>query len=215
MAPRPAHAWTAASAEERLSGWRNRRGHEQTCVGARVRPRACRSHRFRAVADVTEAAALNAGLIEPADAALRRALLDEQPALAQANSVGTAQRPLRKPAPPQGFSYTIDVSAAYREGNLGDNAKHPGGMDAGFGYAFSRTNRLAHVSVPLSLRGYTGPGTTLLGASLGNANTGPVGVTAKDRRFTAVDQNPIAIGGRLPIVISPTPVVSKLRRIAK
>jgi hypothetical protein len=168
-------------------------------------------------ADTSEAAALNAGLLDSTNAALQRAMQDEHPTLAQANPVGTPQQPLRKPSLPQGFTYNVDVSAAFPEGDVGYNAGDPGGMDAGIGYAFSRTNRLqlgyyeiqqvpvgfSNVNVPLYLQGYTGPGTTFPGTGLGRTNTGLVDVTTKDKIFTAVDQNLFMVGP-LPIVISPT-----------
>ena len=177
-----------------------------------------------ASADVSEASALRAGLVEPANASLRRALGDlkssaDAPSdVAQANPVGTPQAPIRRPSLPQGFTYNVDFSMAFPVGDVGFNAGDPGGMDAGFGYAFSRTNRLqvgyyevqqvpvgfSNVSVPLYLQGYTGPGTTLPGASLGRASTGLVDVTTKDKIFEALDQNLFVIGGKIPIVISPT-----------
>jgi hypothetical protein len=175
-------------------------------------------------ADVSEASALSAGLLEPANASLQRALNDLKAApessrdVAQANPVGTPQAPIRRPSLPQGFTYNVDVNMGFPVGDVGFNAGDPGGMDAGFGYAFSRTNRVqvgyyevqqvpvgfSNANVPLYLQGYTGPGTTLPGASLGRVNTGLVDVTTKDKIFQVGDQNLFVIGGKVPIVITPT-----------
>jgi hypothetical protein len=174
-------------------------------------------------ADVSEASALQAGLLAPANASLQRALQDikkneADKAVAQANPVGTPERPLRKPSLPQGFTYNVDVSFAYPLSNVGFNAGDPGGMDAGFGYAFSHTQRLtagyyeiqqvpvgfSNANVPLYLQGFTGPGTNLPGASLGTVNTGVVDVTTKDKIFQVGLQNLFVLGGKLPIVITPT-----------
>jgi len=137
-------------------------------------------------ADVSEARALQAGLLAPSNASLQRALHDikagDDKAVAQANPVGTPEKPLRRASLPQGFTYNVDFSFAYPLSNVGFNAGDPGGMDAGFGYAFSRTQRLqvgyyeiqqvpvgfSNVNVPFYLQGYTGPGTNLPGASLPN-----------------------------------------------
>ncbi len=188
---------------------------------------ACTAFVFAAVpafADTSEAGALNAGLLEPANASLARALRDlraapsPQPDVAQVNPPGTPQAPLRRPSLPQGFTYNVDASFAYPLDNVGFNAGDPGGMDAGFGYAFSRTQRLAvnyyeiqqvptgfsNVNVPFYLQGYTGPGTTLPGASLGTVNTGVVDVTTKDKIGQIGLQNLFVIGNKVPIVITPT-----------
>ena len=110
------------------------------CASAAFAPLAAR-------ADVSEASALQAGLLAPVNASLQRALQDikkneADKAVAQANPVGTPERPLRKPSLPQGFTYNVDVSFAYPVNNPGFNAGDPGGMDAGFGYAFSHTQRV-------------------------------------------------------------------------
>ncbi len=178
-----------------------------------------------ASADVSEAGAISAGLLEPANASLQRALNDLKsspgPAprdVAQSNPIGTPQAPIRRPSLPQGFTYNVDFSMGFPVGDLGFNAGDPGGMDAGFGLSFSRTNRLqvgyyeiqqvplgfSNANVPLYLQGYTGPGTTLPGASLGRTNTGVVDVTTKDKIFEVSDQNLFVLGGKLPIVISPS-----------
>jgi hypothetical protein len=174
-------------------------------------------------ADGSQASAIQAGLLQPANASLQRALqqMDAAPGsgqVAQANPVGTQQAPIRKPSLPQGFTYNVDFSFAYPLGNVGFTAHDPGGMDAGFGYAFSRTNRVqagyyeiqqvpvgfSNRVVPFYLQGYTGPGTNLPGASLGNQNTGVVDVTTKDKIFQIGDQNLFLLGGKIPIVITPT-----------
>ncbi len=175
-------------------------------------------------ADVAQAGALSAGLAEPSNASLKRVLEElKNPAgdpktVAQANPVGTPMKPLTRPGLPQGFTYNVDLSFAYPINNVGFSAKDPGGFDAGFGYAFSRTNRLtvgyyqvqqvpvgfSNKNVPLYLQGYTGPGTNLPGASLGTVNTGLVDVTTKDEILQIGDQNLFLLGGKLPIVITPT-----------
>jgi hypothetical protein len=173
-------------------------------------------------ADVSEAGAISAGLLAPANASLQRALRDlsaEKDAapgdVAQANPPGSAQAPAQRPSLPRGFTYNVDVSFAYPYGNIGYNASMPGGVDAGFGYGFTRTNRLqvgyyeiqqfpvgfSNKTVPFYVQGFTGPGTALAGI---NQSTGAVNATTKDQIFTIVDQNLFVIGNKLPIVISPT-----------
>ncbi|MEA2719083.1 MAG: hypothetical protein QOJ39_947 [Candidatus Eremiobacteraeota bacterium] len=178
-------------------------------------------------ADVSEANALSAGLLAPANASLQRALQDinankklEAAAkdVAQANPVGTPQAPIRRPSLPQGFTYNVDVSFAYPLSNVGFNAGDPGGMDAGFGYAFDRTHRItagyyeiqqvpvgfSNKNVPFYLQGFTGPGSNVPGASLGTVNTGVVDATTKDKIFQVGVQNLFVIANKLPIVITPT-----------
>ncbi len=178
-------------------------------------------------ADVSEANALSAGLLAPANASLQRALRDikdNQAAaaaakdVAQANPVGTPQAPIHRPSLPQGFTYNLDVSFAYPLSNVGFNAGDPGGVDAGFGYAFDRTHRLqvgyyeiqqvpinfSNQNVPFYLQGFTGPGSNVPGASLGTVNTGVVDATTKDKIFQVGLQNLFVLGGKLPIVITPT-----------
>lgn len=181
-------------------------------------------------ADVSEANALSAGLLAPANASLQRALQDIKANkaaaaaagaagdVAQANPPGTPQAPLHRPSLPQGFTYNLDVSFAYPLSNVGFNAGDPGGMDAGFGYAFDRTHRLqvgyyeiqqvpinfSNQNVPFYLQGFTGPGSNLPGASLGTVNTGVVDATTKDKILQVGLQNLFVIGGKLPIVITPT-----------
>jgi hypothetical protein len=178
-------------------------------------------------ADVSEASALSAGLLAPADASLKRALREikesQQPLaapadVAQANPTGTPQAPLHRPSLPRGFTYNVDVNFAYPLSNVGYNAGDPGGMDAGFGYAFSRTMRItagyfevqqvpvgfSNKVVPFYLQGFTGPGSNLPNASLGTVNTGVVDVTTKDKILTVGLQNLFVIGNKLPIVITPT-----------
>ena len=173
-------------------------------------------------ADVSEANALSAGLLAPANASLQRALHDlkenqkVQAAqdVAQANPPGTPPALPRPPSLPQGFTYNVDVSFAYPLSNVGFNAGDPGGMDAGFAYAFSRTMRLtagyfeiqqvpvgfSNKVVPFYLQGFTGPGslpTTFV-------NTGVVDVTTKDKILNVGLQNLFLLGKRLPIIITPT-----------
>jgi hypothetical protein len=178
-------------------------------------------------ADVSEASALSAGLLAPADASLKRALQEIRDAkkppadpaeLAQANPTGTPQAPLRRPSLPQGFTYNVDFNFAYPLSNVGYNAGDPGGMDAGFGYAFSRTVRLtagyfeiqqvpvgfSNKVVPFYLQGFTGPGSNLPNASLGTVNTGVVDVTTKDKILTVGLQKLFVIADKLPIVMTPT-----------
>ena len=175
-------------------------------------------------ADVAGASAMNAGLLEPANASLQRVLQDiktERDAAARdvaANPAGTPPAPVRRPSLPQGFSYNVDVSFAYPLSNVGFNAGDPGGMDAGFAYGFDRTHRLtvgyfeiqqvpvgfSNQNVPFYLQGFTGPGTDLPGTSLGTVNTGVVDATTKDKIFQVGLQNLFVIGGKLPIVITPT-----------
>ena len=177
-------------------------------------------------ADVSEANALSAGLLAPANASLQSALhdikenqkLEAARDVAQANPTGTPQAPLRRPSLPQGFSYNVDFSFAYPLSNVGFNAGDPGGMDVGFAYAFSRTMRLtagyfeiqqvpvgfSNKVVPFYLQGFTGPGSNLPNASLGSVNTGVVDVTTKDKILNVGLQNLFLLGKKLPIVITPT-----------
>ncbi len=177
-------------------------------------------------ADVSEANALSAGLLAPANASLQSALHDIKENqklqaardLAQANPTGTPQAPLRRPSLPQGFTYNVDFSFAYPLSNVGFNAGDPGGMDVGFAYAFSRTMRLtagyfeiqqvpvgfSNKVVPFYLQGFTGPGSNLPNASLGSVNTGVVDVTTKDKILNVGLQNLFLLGKKLPIVITPT-----------
>ena len=190
------------------------------CASAGVVPLCAR-------ADTSEVRAVSAGLADPAGATLQRVLreikagrnaVDANADVAQANPVGTPQAPIQRPSLPQGFTYNLDFSFAYPLSNVGFNAGDPGGMDAGFGYAFDRTHRLqvgyyeiqqipvgfANKNVPFYLQGYTGPGSNLPGASLGAVNTGVVDATTKDKIFQAGLQNLFVLGGKLPIVITPT-----------
>jgi hypothetical protein len=178
-------------------------------------------------ADISQARAISAGLVDPSNAVLQRALHDIKTTrddaaankdVAQANPPGTPQAPLHRPSLPQKFTWNVDASFAYPLSNVGFNAGDPGGMDAGFGYAFDRTHRLtvgyyeiqqvpigfSNKVVPFYLQGFTGPGTNLPGASLGSVNTGVVDATTKDKIFQVGLQNLFVIGKKLPIVITPT-----------
>jgi hypothetical protein len=171
-------------------------------------------------ADVSEAGAISAGLLAPANASLQRALKDlsankdgSSGDVAQANPVGT--QPVNRPSLPRGFTYNVDLSFAFPYGAVGYNAHMPGGVDAGFGYGFSRSNRLqvgyyeiqqfpvgfSNKNVPFYVQGFTAPGSALAGIT---QNTGQVDATTKDQILTVVDQNLFVIGNKLPIVISPT-----------
>ena len=174
-------------------------------------------------ADFSEAGAIRAGLLQPANAELQRIVQENKEykedasrdaqTVAQANPVGTPQRPLRKPGLPGGFTYNLDYNIAWPTNNPGFNVNTPGGMDAGVGYGFSRTNRaqvgyyeiqqvplgFSNVTVPFYLQGLTGPGSV----PVQTANTGVVDVTTKDKILTVVDQNLFELG-KLPVVISPS-----------
>jgi hypothetical protein len=171
-------------------------------------------------ADVSEADAISSGLLAPANASLQRVLStlksEGRDEIGQANPVGAPQAPIHRPSLPQGLTYNVDWSFAYPSGPINfSNAALPGGMDAGLGYAFSRTNRLqigyyevqqfplgfSNKNVPFYIQGFTAPGTSLVPIT---QNTGPVDATTRDKIFTVVDQNLIVIGGKIPIVISPT-----------
>jgi hypothetical protein len=167
------------------------------------------------LADNSTATAISKGVMFPVDAELQAQLQEPLQEVAQANPVGTKQNPLRTPGLPLGFTFNLDFSFSYPFGNLGyQNAKLPGGMDAGFGYGFTRENRLqvgyyeipqfpvgfSNKTVPFFVQGFTGPGTIpQTYQSTGNANP-----TTKDKFFVLVDQNLINIAGKFPIVISPT-----------
>ncbi|HTJ27186.1 MAG TPA: hypothetical protein VMA36_13585 [Candidatus Limnocylindria bacterium] len=168
---------------------------------------------------MAEADALSSGLLAPANASLQRALSTlksgARDEIGQANPVGVPQAPIHRPSLPQGLTYNVDLSFAYPYGPINfNNAAMPGGMDAGFGYAFSRTNRLqvgyyeaqqfpigfSNKNVPFYVQGFTAPGSSLVPIM---QNTGQVDATTKDKIFTAVDQNLFVIG-KIPIVVSPT-----------
>ena len=165
-------------------------------------------------ADTAQAEALSKGVIWPAGTMLENDLVPPAASqVSQANPVGTPHAPLRKPGLPQGLSYNVDLSVSYAYGDVGYNAKLPGGLDAGIGYGFTRWNRLqvgyyeipqypvsfSNKNVPFFLQGYTGPGTIPQTIQ----STGNTDVTTKDKFVVIVDQNLINIG-KLPIVISPT-----------
>jgi hypothetical protein len=168
---------------------------------------------------VAEANALRAGLLSPANASLRRALAsikDAREQVSQVNPVGIPQAPITRPAVPQGLTYNVDLSFAYPYGPINfNNVALPGGMDAGIGYAFSRTNRVqlgyyeiqtfpvgfSNKTVPFYVQGFTAPGTAL---SPIYQNTGPVDAATKSKYFTAIDENLFIIAGKIPIVVSPT-----------
>jgi hypothetical protein len=172
-----------------------------------------------ASADPSDADALRTQLVQPANEAIAAKLQAERAAkqMAQANPVGTPHRPLRRPGLPGGFSYNVDLSIAAPTSDPGFNTTDPGGLDAGVGYGFSPENRFqagyyevqqvplgfANKTVPFYVQGLTGPGTTVPQAT-SYANTGNVNITTKDKILTLLDQNLILLGGKLPVVISPT-----------
>ena len=94
-------------------------------------------------ADATNADALRVNLVNPANEALKAELngRSEKREVSQANPIGTPQKPLRRPGLPQRFTYNIDASIAAPTNDVGFDANDPGGIDAGFGFGISRTNR--------------------------------------------------------------------------
>jgi hypothetical protein len=172
-----------------------------------------------ALADGSDADALRVQLVQPANEAIQAKLAAEKAArqTAQANPVGTPQQPLRRPGLPGGFTYNLDLSMAAPLSVTGFNGGDPGGLDAGIGYGFTPENRVqagfyevqqqpvgfASKTVPFYVQGLTGPGTTVPQAQTFQ-NTGDIDIVTKDKIFTALDQNLILLGGKLPVVISPT-----------
>ena len=132
--------------------------------------------------------------------------------MAQAVPVGIPKRPLNTPGLPTGFTYSLDASIAYPYGHIGYDAKLPGGVDAVVGYGFSKHTRVQagyyefqeyptgfnDGTVPVYLQG--------LGAPIGSQNLAQAGidVTTKDKLLILQAQNLFMIGGKLPIIISPT-----------
>ncbi len=172
-----------------------------------------------ASADISDSDALRVQLVQPANEAIEAKIAAQKAArqTAQANPVGTPEKPLRRPGLPGGLTYNVDLSIAAPVSNPGFNTGDPGGLDAGIGYGFTPENRVqagyyeiqqvplgfANKTVPFYIQGFTGPGTTVPQAQ-SFANTGNVNVTTKDKIFTVLDQNLILLAGKLPIVISPT-----------
>jgi hypothetical protein len=115
------------------------------------------------------------------------------------------------PGLPTGFTYTLDASVAWSQGNTGHGNGLPGGIDAIAGYGFTPRLRLQAGyytfqeyplgfdtgTVPVFVQGLSAPiGTQSLAAV-------PQDVTVVNHIFVANLQNLVTIG-RLPIVISPT-----------
>jgi hypothetical protein len=132
--------------------------------------------------------------------------------MAQAVPVGSPKRPLNAPGLPTGFTYTLDASVAFPYGNTGTNAELPGGIDAVLGYGFNKYHRLQagyyevqeypvdfnSGTVPVYLQGLSSP----VGSA--NLNGQPIDVATKNKILLLVSQNLFMLGGKLPIVISPT-----------
>jgi hypothetical protein len=156
-------------------------------------------------ADDAAALALNSALVMPAGSALRDIM-------AQAVPVGSPKRPLSSPGLPTGFSYTVDATIAFPYGQTGTNAELPGGIDASASYGFGRYHRIQagyyefqeypvdfnSGTVPVYLQGLSSPvGVTNLGSQ-------PIDVATKNKILTLVSQNLFTLGGKFPIIISPT-----------
>ena len=148
---------------------------------------------------------MNSAFVMPANSVLRDIM-------AQAVPVGTPQRSLATPGLPRGISYTVDASIAFPYGQTGSSANLPGGIDAVLGYGINRYHRLSAGyyefqeypfgfntgTVPVYLQGLSAP--------VGTANLAgqPIDVATKNKILTLVSQNLFLIGGKLPIIISPT-----------
>lgn len=132
--------------------------------------------------------------------------------MAQAVPVGTPQRPLNSPGLPRGLTYTLDASIAFPYGQTGTSAELPGGIDAVVGYGLGRYHRLqagyyefqeypfgfSSGVVPVYLQGLSSP------VGQANLRDASVNATTKNKILTLVSQNLFLIGGKLPIIISPT-----------
>ncbi len=147
----------------------------------------------------------NSAFVMPSNAVLRDIM-------AQAVPVGTRQRPLRSPGLPTGLTYTLDASIAYPYGQTGSKAELPGGIDAVLSYGLSRYHRIQAGyyefqeypygfntgTVPVYLQGLSAP------VGTANLNSQPIDVATKNKILTLISQNLFLIGGRFPIIISPT-----------
>jgi hypothetical protein len=156
-------------------------------------------------ADDASARALNSALVMPAASALRDIM-------AQALPVGSPKRSLSSPGLPTGFAYTLDASIAFPYGQTGSKSELPGGIDAVVSYGFNKHHRLQAGyyefqeypfgfntgTVPVYLQGLSSP------VGIANLNSLPLDVTTKNKILTLVSQNLFTIGGKLPIIISPT-----------
>ena len=162
-----------------------------------------------AIADVSDAQVMRTQIVDPANAAIRAAMQAKQ--TVQAVPVGQPERPIDTPGLPTGLSYTLDGSIAYPLGNIGYNAKLPGGVDAALGYGFSRKLRVQagyyqlqeypenfdKGIVPLYVQGLSSPINRI------DLSQNPVDATVKNTIVTAVVQNLFLIGGKLPLIVSP------------
>lgn len=144
-------------------------------------------------------------LVMPANSVIRDIM-------AQAEPVGTPHRPLRSPGLPTGLTYTLDASIAFPYGQTGSSANLPGGIDAVLGYGINKFHRVQAGyyefqeypfgfntgTVPVYLQGLSSP--------VGTANLSgqPVDAATKNKILTLVSQNLFLIGGKLPVIISPT-----------
>lgn len=178
-----------------------------------------------ALADPGEAQSLNATLVQPANAALRaeldaekaqRAREDGAKQTAQARPIGEREATVHEPGLVKGFSYTLDLSAAYPLGNTGyKRAALPGGLDAVAAYGFTHYLR-AYVGyfqvqeyplgfdtgkVPVYLQGLAPP------IAVQDLHAEQIDVTSKDKFLVALVQNLLVVGKHaklpIPIIISP------------
>lgn len=132
--------------------------------------------------------------------------------MAQAVPVGARQRPLTSPGLPTGLTYTLDASIAFPYGQNGSKAELPGGIDAVLGYGINRYHRIAAGyyefqeypfgfntgTVPVYLQGLSSP------VGTADLSRQPIDAASKNKIVTLVAQNLFLIGGKFPIVISPT-----------
>ena len=149
--------------------------------------------------------AVHSAIVMPADSVLRDVL-------AQAVPVGTRKAPLNAPGLPTGLTYTLDTTIAFPYGQTGSSANLPGGIDAIAGYGFNRYHRVQAGyyefqeypfsfntgTVPVYLQGLSSPVGTV------NLNGLPTNVATKNKILTLVSQNLFLLGGKLPVIISPT-----------
>lgn len=148
---------------------------------------------------------MSSALVLPANSTLRDIM-------AQALPVGSPKRPLNSPGLPTGLTYTLDASSAFPYGQTGSSAGLPGGIDAVLGYGINKYHRIQAGyyefqeypfsfntgTVPVYLQGLSSP--------VGSANlqTQSVDAATKNKILTLVSQNLFLIGGKFPIIISPT-----------
>jgi hypothetical protein len=113
---------------------------------------------------------------------------------------------------PTGFSYTLDASIAFPYGATGTSAELPGGIDAIVGYGFTKYHRVQAGyyefqeypfsfntgTVPVYLQGLSAP------VGTADLSTQPIDAATKNKILTLVSQNLFLLGGKFPIIISPT-----------